>query len=226
MITKIGAAVVSSAVKPAKYQQIQPVQPAEQKPITPTTQTQDVANNIRGLSQGYDSREGFNRPNQNTFSGNNARNNSMITKIGNEILEKDAFLSTAAGWLGKTLANTGSAVGHGIAGSAKMLGHGMEGFMKGFSTGRNARIMGPQLPGKGGMFTGIGTGLKTGYTEMAKNMNGIWKNMSTGAKATAGLLGAGTLGYMGFGGGSDAPTYNYNYNFSQPQNQQYMGSWQ
>lgn len=85
MITKIGAALVSSAVKPAKYQQIQPVQQIEKKPITPTTQTQDVANNIRGLSQGYDSREGFNRPNQNATSGNDTRNNSMITKIGNYI---------------------------------------------------------------------------------------------------------------------------------------------
>ena len=88
MITKIGAALVSSAVKPAKYQQIQPVQQIEKKPITPTTQTQDVANNIRGLSQGYDSREGFGRPNLGNMNvaGGSGRMNA-ITKMGSSVAE-------------------------------------------------------------------------------------------------------------------------------------------
>ena len=74
MITKIGAATVT-AIKPAK---IKAVESAEPKPIMPTTQTQDVANNLRGVHEdGYDSREGFGRPD--TFT-NEIKKAAMLAK--------------------------------------------------------------------------------------------------------------------------------------------------
>lgn len=56
----------------------------------PTTQTQDVANNLRGVHEdGYDSREGFGRPD--LFNSNDTKKTAMITKIGLELLQKKAF---------------------------------------------------------------------------------------------------------------------------------------
>ena len=81
MITKIGAATVSSTIKPVtsiKPVTIKAVEPMEKKPIMPTTQTQDVANNLRGVHEdGYDSREGFGRPDT---AANEIKKAAMLAK--------------------------------------------------------------------------------------------------------------------------------------------------
>ncbi len=107
VVTSIGASIVKLAA--ASSYAAKPVQPAAvstQKPVMPTTQAQDVANNLRGVHElGYDSREGFGRPDLNATKMNiNGGKTAMITKTGQELLVKEAVNLAGVKNFGATIA--------------------------------------------------------------------------------------------------------------------------
>lgn len=204
MITKAGAAVAAS-IKPvssmgaAKPLQIKAVDPMEKKPIMPTTQTQDVANNLRGVHEdGYDSREGFGRPD--ISQPNDTKKIAMITKTGNDLLEKDAGVLSAA-WTGLTngakgLLSLGKGTVQGARGGVAM---------PALQLGRNA--------------TGTFDVAKAGYTGAKGGFGDAWANLGKikGAQPATAAVGLGGTGVAAYGMGSSiTPMYP----------QQFSGSWQ
>ena len=221
MITKIGAAAVAS-IKPVssmgttKPLQIKAVDPAEKKPIMPTTQTQDVANNLRGVhEEGYDSREGFGRPDLNK-STNESKKIAMITKIGNEMLTKEA-----AGGFAGLLWQGAQGLGRAFASGAKnMYG----------AVGDLGRVAGRSIGGGVQQFNAtagqaLGSRLSGAAGAMGRGASRAWNSLGTpGRKAWAAGTGALGAGYLAFGGGNNNPTTNYNFYHGDPQ--QFSGSWQ
>lgn len=221
VITKIGAAVATS-IKPvysmgtSKPFQIKAVEPTEKKPIMPTTQTQDVANNLRGVHEdGYDSREGFGRPDLNNPT-NESKKIAMITKIGNDMLTKEAagglagLLWQGAQGLGKAFASGAKNMYGAVGDLGRVAGRSIGGGVQQFNA-TAGQALGSRLSGAAGAMRG-------GAKE-------AWNALGTpGRKAWAAGTGALGAGYLAFGGGNGHPTTNYNFYQGDPQ--QFSGSWQ
>ena len=148
----------------------------------------------------------------------------MITKIGNALLEKDAFLGAIARGAG----NIAKGAWSGLKGLGQLAEGAVSTGAKGLTNAQNlnaaakATSVGPHLPG---MAAPAKVNTLTETLGAARHgMESAWGKMSKGQKAwTAGIGGVG-MGMLA-GGDNSAPAPQYNF-YQSGYPQQFSGSWQ